>query len=64
MEEVAIRYVPPKPVDLEYTVNEDSFVAFSWTKPDGKSEAAGYNVYRDDVRIGMSVETTYLCLKL
>ena len=59
MEEVVIHYVPKKPVDLKYTVNEDSYVALSWTQPDGKAEVAGYNIYRDDVQIGKSTETTY-----
>lgn len=59
MEEVVIHYVPKKPVDLKYTVNEDSSVALSWTQPDGKAEVAGYNIYRDDVKIGTSTETTY-----
>lgn len=59
MEEVVIHYVPKKPVDLKYTVNDDSSVALSWTQPDGKAEVAGYNIYRDDVQIGTSAETTY-----
>lgn len=59
MEEVVIHYIPKKPVDLKYTVNEDSSVALSWTQPDGKAEVAGYNIYRNDVKIGTSTETTY-----
>lgn len=59
MEEVVIHYVPKKPIDLKYTINEDSSVALSWTQPDGKADVAGYNIYRDDVQIGTSSETTY-----
>lgn len=59
MEEVVIHYVPKKPVDLKYTVNDDSSVALSWTQPDGKAEVAGYNIFRDDIKIGTSTETTY-----
>lgn len=59
MEEVVIHYIPKKPVDLKYTVNDDSSVALSWTQPDGKAEVAGYNIYRDDVKVGTSTETTY-----
>ncbi len=59
MEEVVIHYVPKKPVDLKYAVNEDSSVTLSWTQPDGKADVAGYNIYRDGVQIGTSSETTY-----
>lgn len=59
MEEVVIHYVPKKPIDLKYTVNDNSSVALSWTQPDGKAEVAGYNIFRDDVQIGTSAETTY-----
>lgn len=59
MEEVIIHYIPKKPIDLMYTVNDDSSVALSWTQPDGKAEVAGYNIYRDGVKIGTSSETTY-----
>ncbi len=59
MEEVVIHYIPKKPVDLQYTVNDDSSVTLSWAQPNGKADVAGYNIYRDDVQIGTSSETTY-----
>lgn len=59
MEEVVIHYVPKKPADLKYTVNDDSSVVLSWTQPDGKAEVAGYDIYRDGVKVGASTETTY-----
>lgn len=59
MEEVVIHYVPKKPADLKYTVNDDSSVVLSWTQPDGKAEVARYDIYRDGVKVDASTETTY-----
>jgi len=59
MEEVIIHYIPKKPVELAYTVNDDSSVTITWTQPEGKAAVAGYNIYRDNELIGTSYETTY-----
>lgn len=59
MEEVVIHYVPKKPVDLRYAVNEDSSVTLSWTQPDGKADVAGYKIYRDDRLIATTNEIGY-----
>ena len=59
MEEVIIHYIPKKPVELAYTVNDDSSVTITWAQPEGKAAVAGYNIYRDNELIGTSYETTY-----
>ena len=59
MEEVVIHYIPKKPAELSYSVNEDSSVTLTWTQPEGKADIAGYNIYRDGSLIGTTVETTY-----
>ena len=59
MEEVVIHYIPKKPAELSYSINEDSSVILTWTQPEGKANVAGYNIYRDGSLIGTTVETTY-----
>ena len=59
MEEVVIHYIPKKPVELAYTVNEDSSVTLTWIQPEGKANVAGYNIYRDNELIGTTYETSY-----